>query len=418
MDTLYKLSNGKILQWSANVVDNISSASIVIKHGEMNGKLQDDVRHGIVGKNKNKKNETSILVQASNEIESLYQDKRKRGYKSLKDLEILTFSVDDSITYLEQLLKSKLSEDLTTLQGYIKPMKCQQYYRSKPNWISPEGIEYKDRKYYYLKNPNVEKEPKSIIIDFPAIIQPKINGVRCTPQVVGNELKLLSKEGLEYKIPHITNALNVILPILIENNYILDGELYIPGEALQNITSAVKKENLYTSLIEFHVFDLAIPNMINKDRLELLKNLLFEVNDICIKLVPSIQVTNDATVQLLTDTFIKEGYEGSIIRNPKGLYNFGGRPKNIVKLKRLIDEEFEIIGIVSQSVDASLGMFACKTKDGKEFTANPTMSENDKRALFIIPEEYIGKMLTCSFYEYTEDGKPFHIVDTVIRDYE
>lgn len=419
MEILYKKDiKGKILQWHAELSGN---NDIMISAGELEGAKTISWRINIKGKNIGKINETTDRQQALNDIESLYNDKRKRGYKSVKDLKVEFGDWYHQLTFKEFLEKS-LSQDTSTLSGDLKPMKCQQYYRSKPNWTGPDGKVYKDRKYYYLNNPYVEKEKGAIIMNFPCLIQPKINGVRCTAQLKEGKIILLSKEGLEYNIPHILEVLELNKHIFELNN-ILDGELYISGESLQEITSAVKKANLNTHRIQYNVFDLAISNIECLDRIKLLKDLINSIDYIpfqykSIIYVKTWHVNDDKNVQYYTDLFISEGYEGSIIRDPQGLYQFGKRPQCITKLKRLIDEEFIIIGVKSQEVNSNLGMFICRTKEGKEFTVNPTMSEADKEMILFSPESYIGKQITCSFYEYTEDGIPFHIVDNIIRDYE
>lgn len=413
MESLYKKDiKGKILEWKAELS---GTNDIMISAGELEGAKTISWRRNIKGKNIGKSNETTDKQQALNDIESLYNDKKKRGYKALSDLFVTTGNESPELIYA--LLNDNLSSDTSTLSGDLKPMKCQQYYRSKPNWKGPDGVIYKDRKYFYLKNPFVEKEKGAIIMNFPCLIQPKINGVRCTAQLKDGRVVLLSKEGLEYKIPHINSALEKY-SFIFNEDIILDGELYIPGEALQVITSAVKKHNLDTPRIEYHVFDLAIKDIECKARIQRLKELIFPLSIFGIIYVKTFVIYDDKQVQQGTDKYILEGYEGSILRDIYGMYQFGKRPQCITKLKRLIDEEFTIVGVKSQEVNSSLGMFICRTKEGKEFTVNPTMSEADKEMILYSPENYIGKQITCSFYEYTEDGIPFHIVDNIIRDYE
>lgn len=425
--SLYKRdSKNKILEWKAEVQNNSHNVDIMMSYGEFNGKKALRWQRDIKGKNIGKSNETTNFQQACKNVESKINNKKRNGYKELKSI----IPVEDYINLysftkkeLEVRLKQYLSENNTNLEGNLIPMKAQQYYRSKKDWIDDKGKLWKDRKYYYLLNPYVNKEPLAIITKFPCLIQPKINGVRCFIQLVNNEVKLYSKKGLEYNIPHIIDFFNINIDIFKDNDkdLIFDGELYIHNEKLEVITSAVKKYNLNTPRIVFIAFDLAITNLntterrkILKDKLSILKN----YTNPYINLIKTFKISTDKNVQLLTDKFIKEGYEGSILRDPNSLYEFGKRPQSMTKLKRLMDDEFVIIDITAQEKDNSLGQYLCRTKKGDEFHVNPTGTTEFKKTLLYNKSYYINKKLTCWFYEYTDKGLPFHVVDTLIRDYE
>lgn len=414
---LYKKdSKGEILIWKINDVDG----GLLIQSGKFNGKLIGTRINITEGKNVGKSNETTVKEQIESEIQSLVNRKKRQGYKSLNDIDSENTR---GFIDLETILKKYLPKDSTDLDGNLKPMKCQQYYRSKPNWTDPKGKVWKDRKYYYLLNPYVEKEKNAIIIKFPCLIQPKINGVRATVSRDDNgQIQILSKEGLKYNVPHIEQDFKNLPFVFNEDgediDIIYDGELYIHGEPLQNIVSAVKSNNMFSNNITFEVFDIIVFNKSNIQRIKLLKHLL----DICptayINRVSSYQTTNDNSVQNFTDRFIKEGYEGSILRDPNALYQAGKRPMTIVKLKRIISKEFIINDIIPQEKDPELGMYQCITPEGEYFNVTATVSTLAKEAMLVNKRNYIDKMLTCEFYEYTDKGIPFHIINNIVRDYE
>ena len=431
MEILYKKdSKGKILQWSAAGDQNVLGVTIQIKAGELNGKITTTLREGIQGKNIGKANETSPLTQAEQEVQSLYKRKKRQGYKSLTDLkypiENEAFGVGIE---LETWLQLNLKFDTTDLDGNLKPMKAQQYYRSKKNWTDPTGKVWDDRKYYYLLNPDAPKEKGALIMKFPCLIQPKINGIRCTISLDElGKVQILSKEGLRYNLPHIEQEFQNNIECFTfklekegEIDVIFDGELYIHGEKLQTISSAVKAQNLNTSRVKFICFDLAIPKLNNLSRIQLMKSLLsFKDNNLLssIDYVSTHKIAGDQLAQTMTDKYIEEGYEGSILRNINGLYAFGKRPMDMVKLKRVLDEEYKILDIISQDKNPNLGLFVCQTKEGKEFKVTPKGTEDFKQLILFQKHLFVGKPLTCTFYEYTEDGIPFHIIDNIVRDYE
>lgn len=439
MEILYKKSStGKILQWSAEVYNSSIEVSIFINSGELNGKIVTTKRHNIKGKNIGKSNETSPFDQATSEVKSLYLKRKREGYKSLIDLNYRSISNAFGEEDIVNFLYRNLPFDTRDVDGNLKPMKAQQYYRSNKGkkdkegnyigWKDPSGKIWDDRKYYYLLNPYVKKSSKDIIMKFPCLIQPKINGVRCTISLdINGNVQILSKEGLKYNLPHIEQEFeeykNVFFSTLDDTilDIIFDGELYIYGESLQNIVSAVKSNNLHTPRVKFICFDLAIPLLNNLKRILLLKELLHftQINlNSSIEYVTTLKINNELLVQEITDKYIKEGYEGSILRNPDGLYAFGKRPMDMCKLKRVLDEEFEIVNVICQDKNPSLGLFVCVNKNGKEFKVTPKGDINFKELILYQKHKYIGKQLTCTFYEYTEDGIPFHIISNIVRDYE
>lgn len=413
---LYKKDiNSKILSWRAFYEYIDGCVNIVIQAGEFLGKKTEHKILDIKGKNIGKSNETSSIEQASKEIESLITAKMRKGYVSYPNLS------DEADVVFEETLQRELKYEQTDLDGNVAPMLCQQYYRSKKNWKDPSGELWDDRKYYYLKNYQAEKEAKAIIINFPCYNQPKVNGARCTVSLHEDKgVQLLSKLGLSYDIPHIKSFFEQRLH-LFENGRVFDGELYIPNEPLQVISSAIKSNNLDTSRLVYIIFDLAIKNVVYEVRKKELESLIDINNTIkptSVYLIETTTVMNDLDVQALTDIHIKNGYEGSILRNPKGLYAFGKRPMDIVKLKRVIDDEFKIIDVVPQAKKPDLGLFVCVTSDGKQFEVNPKGNTLYKELVLRMKSNFIGKPLTCTFYEYTEDKIPFHIIDNIVRDYE
>jgi DNA ligase-1 len=308
-------------------------------------------------------------------------------------------------------------------------MKAQQYYRSKKDWVDNQGNIWKDRKYFYLLNPYERKERGAIIIGFPCLIQPKINGVRCTISLdENNNVQILSKEGKRYNLPHIEEVFVQYKSIFTvykedeQEEIFFDGELYIHGEKLQVISSAVKAPNLDTSRVKFVCFDLGTTLFSNLKRIQLMKQLITQLTshiiDASVEYLATYRVGSDAIVQSMTDKFIEQGYEGSILREEFGVYAFGKRPMSMVKLKRVMDTEFLIVDIIPQEKDNNLGLYVCRTSEGKEFNVTPTGNNEFKSLILFQKHLYIGKMLTCKFYEYTEAGIPFHVLDNIVRDYE
>ena len=422
IDSLYKRGRGKILEWIIKIETINNKVNIFMAYGELNGEHTIKYQNNIKGKNIGKVNETTPYEQALIIANGKINTKQREGYKKLSEL------VEEHPTIMythpkEKALDLILPTYNTDISGNEIPMKCQQYYRSKKDFVDKTGKKWDDRKYYYLLNPYADKRNDDLIINFPCYIQPKVNGVRAFVKLVNDKVKIFSKKGLEYNLPHISEWFNSRKDLFGDGDIIFDGELYIPGEHLQNISSAVRAMQLNTTLVKYYMFDIAVEDLSQKERFALLyspimKNTIQQDLNSPVVLVETRSVGEDKRVQELTDIFIKQGYEGSVCRSFDGIYQFGKRPQSIVKLKRTTSAEFTITDVISQEVDQSLGLFVCSTIDGKEFKVTPRGNENYKKEVLLKASSFIGKQLTCVFYEYTEDGLPYHIIDNIVRDYE
>ena len=416
-------STSKILSWSIEVKETLDGVKIYTEYGEYYGKKTPNHYLILQGKNIGKANETTPFQQAINEAEATWKKQKKKGYKSTEDLNIGLPMDENYDTALYHSLLLTLPKYRTDINEVKKPMLCQQYYRNKKNWTAPDGEVWDNRKYYYLMNPFVPKEKGAIIIKFPCILQPKINGVRCFAHIEldGNNIgvSLTSKDGEAYKIAHISIALSSLGELILEKfnktSIILDGELYIHGMALQDINSCVKKPNLNTHGLVYKVFDLAIENNTNIKRvqaLNIIKKLIPDdaLNTSPIQIIESSIVQNDLEIQHDTDVFINMKYEGSIQRNLDGMYEFGKRPMCMTKLKRPTENTYQIMDVVPQKKDPNKGLYVCQTEDGLEFEVNPKGTDEFKTLVLATRDLFVGKMLFCVFYEYTKDNKPFHII--------
>jgi len=437
-DTLYaRAANGSILQWSIEVLALGLQVDIRKSYGQFEGAQSLRWERNVRGKNIGKSNATTPFEQAVSQAESTINTKKRKGYMTLDEaiasyitpdvpmqMGFTSMTEDIGLSDLLTKLNKFLPKNRTDKDGNAKPMRAQQYYRKKSNWTDPTGKLWKERKYYYLKNPHVEKEKGSIIPKFPCLGQPKINGVRCTIQIINNLVVIKSKDGKIYnKVTHINDFLNLNRDIFGEGEeLILDGELYIHGEILGTISSAVNDVSLNTPRVVFILFDLAIEEATNLERWKMItadiKPKLVIHNSCPVKLIPTVTIMNDKAAQAHCDGAIKAGFEGSMFRQADGMYSFGGRPVALVKLKRVMDEEFIITAVIPQKKDPSLGNYQCVTKKGLYFDVTPSKDTAYKMWILANPHEVIGKDLTCTFYEWTEKDLPYHVIDNLIRDYE
>ena len=117
--------------------------------------------------------------------------------------------------------------------------------------------------------------------------------------------------------------------------------------------------------------------------------------------------------------FGQQGYEGMMVRNQNSLYKYKHRSYDLQKVKRFVDDEYEIIGGKDGSGrEAGLIVYKCITPSGLEFDVRPRGSHEERAHAFKNLENNIGKMLTVRYQELTDDGRPRFPVGIAVRDYE
>lgn len=270
---------------------------------------------------------------------------------------------------------------------------------------------------------NFEKHKKKI--RFPALTQPKLDGVRCIIQVKNGTVSLLSRLGKPFS--HMDQIRDAILAVKLPENIVLDGELFSDELHFQTVVGLVKRkkirkedsENL--AKIKFNAFDLIHLNdleMIFSDRWKLLDQIVKKDSSEMLKIVPIYPVQNEEDISLLLAKFLANGDEGIMIRNKDSLYE-RKRSYHLQKFKKFFDDEYEIVG-AEQGQGNAIGtvIWICKNEEGRTFRVRPVGTREVRKKMYTQREQYFGKKLTVKFQELTPDKIPRFPVGLAIRDYE
>lgn len=256
--------------------------------------------------------------------------------------------------------------------------------------------------------------------------------VRCSFYWSGEEVKSASRGGGEYDISteHIRKHPKFVEFFKTHPKIVLDGELYKHGKSLQQISGAARREiaNADGCWLEYYIYDVMAPEPF-EDRLntlkeiELLLGLDFDPNrewsstDLRVQMVPQEKVSGKAGIIALHNKYVSEGWEGCVVRDPKGTYKYGGRGSEMVKFKMYKDAEFRITGLSEGLRDEDM-CFTLETNTGIEFKAKPMGSRELKEQYRKDLDKLIGKMATVKFFYLSDDGCPLQPVLKAIRDYE
>lgn len=367
------------------------------------------IYHGILGKTITK----DIVYterKLGDEIETRYKAKRKTGYKhlsELKDNDNLPVK-ETLITYLTQYLP----DDRTTADGSVLPMLAKTYDNTN-NKLFKKCSGYTG--------------------------QYKINGLRCFISAVRNDgdifkpisLKFQSREGTYWN--SLSNLEDNLLPYIpskflekmIEEHYILDGELYLPGKSVNEINHFVKDPNCFENkLIQYWCYDVAIEDMSQYNRIVTLRDnfeLFFtrfntkeahlaNINRLVMLETEPILNGEDATKY--RDEFINLGFEGLILRNPDADYQFGKRNQSMIKYKRATDGKFVIVDIVPEGYKRpDIPLLICKNDiNDKVFEVHLSSSLDFQRNVLKNKHKYIGKTLFITYGERSGvHNLPFHV---------
>lgn len=110
--------------------------------------------------------------------------------------------------------------------------------------------------------------------------------------------------------------------------------------------------------------------------------------------------------------FMQQGFEGAIIRNFKGLYEFGQRSSDLQKWKLFQDGEAKVLDSVEDKNGE--GVLLCEEKDGTRFNCKMkgTHAERSQAKMLLL----VGHFINFTFQSRTDDGVPQFPVGQSVRE--
>lgn len=359
--TLYALNKDKSYQeWKIFVSIN----TFTVHYGKENGKIQTKTTT-CYGKNIGKSNETTDEEQALLEAEAKYRDQIRKGYKENKE---------------------DLGVDTTS------PMLAQ----------------------------DASKKPH--LIKYPCTVSSKLDGCRClvTFDLEGEPI-FNSRGGKEYpKHKHLVEQLKNLRKQTGFDSF--DGEFYIHGVPLQNIVSLVKKIQPASSELNYYVFDIPSGKPWDEfypySRVYDLYTVVYQTLNKSKDLYPNIQVVEGSMVDTekqVKDSigrFMEQGYEGTIIRNFNGKYEYGQRSNDLLKWKLFESDEAQVFDVEQDKNQE--GVLHCKLRNGITFKCK--MKGTHEQRLFENQSKLVGKHITFTYQQLTADGVPSFPVGICVRE--
>ena len=265
--------------------------------------------------------------------------------------------------------------------------------------------------------------------DYPAYIQPKLDGVRCIFTKDG----AYSRTGKEFKnVDHIKKNLTSVFNKY--PNLILDGELYNHGlkDDFEKIISLVRKtkptqehREEAAQLVQYHIYDVAsFPHATYDWRMGFITRL---TDSSIVRTSPHLVIIDTKVALDLDEAMslhnynLRSGYEGSIYRSIDGIYK-NTRSWDLMKFKDFHDDEAVIVGyeIGKGKRQGTLGKFIMQDDEGVEFGCPPGKGYDYKDLAGMLDNinDYIGQRATFTYFQRTQAGSYRHPHYKCLRNYE
>jgi hypothetical protein len=356
-------------------------------------------------------------------------------------------------------------------QGLVKARKLFLDKKQKGFTPNPSGI----TDAVLHGGPNVMKQPMlaspwktgSKHITYPVYVQEKYDGIRCLTfseteegEVPDLVLQTRSKKPIldkDYLKRCLGPSLSAFFDAEAGESLFLDGELYLKGVALQDISGRARRyrkkstkkspkddgdEEKKEARLQYHVYDCFYPGELNtayesrKAQLELFFEELNALGVIpalgcaprdIVKFCPTYLCQNEGEVREIFDRVLSEGGEGVILRNAEGVYKTKTtRSKDLIKLKKLNSAEYKVVGYTQGETGKDRGavIWIAETKSGQRFNVTPkNCTYEDRYRLFAECQEsfddvYSGRQMTVEYIELSKDKIPQHAKAAGFRDYE
>lgn len=395
---LYRRNNlGRPCFWEARVSGSSTQNIIIVSHGIVGKAIQVEEIH--------------VVRNPKDEVESRYKQKRKQGYKFLDEIKDDSWSTpvkeDALLTYLE----TYLPYDRTTADGTLLPMLAKTFNNTNNKIFNKTPIR---------------------------IGQYKINGLRCIISAKRNNtdmfkpisLRFQSREGTYWNsLSNLEDYLLTVIPNeflnkMIDEDWELDGELYLPGYKVNEINHFVKdpkcKENKF---IQYWCYDGIIDDTPQYRRLDILgqvfENKTYEFTSLNNHLnnkerfiyINNYTIENEDDAVKYRNLFIDLGFEGLILRDPDKEYQIGKRNSSMIKFKDVMEGSFKIINIYPEGISRNIPLFLCKNDINNEtFEVHINGTLKDQEKYLYSKDKFIGKTLHITFGERSGVSRvPFHV---------
>ena len=284
---------------------------------------------------------------------------------------------------------------------------------------------------YGVIKPQLAKQADKVtnpkIFDKEWLISRKLDGVKALFYYKEGVIHTASRGGEDYDVAttHLREDPKLLKFFEIHPTVILDGELFVRGKTLQQISGAARMEkNAYDcDWLQYWVYDCYDSSNVDMIASDRYKFLMLELCDNCdipmyltieddehnvpIRLLSHEYVSGWDNMKKLHDKWVAEGFEGAVITDPSKSYKVGSRCNNLIKIKQYKSEDFTVVGYKLGLRGSEDMTFTCELEDGRTFEAMP-VGDRATKAEYVknFDNKYRGHKAECTFFNYSDDGIP------------
>ena len=244
----------------------------------------------------------------------------------------------------------------------------------------------------------------------------KLDGIRNSAMIENGRIIHKSRQG---KVVEGLNQINQALNELELDGYFIDGELIrinydnIPSdENFRLTTTVVNSKSDNKEGLEFVVFDMTPIedyhrgkcDMTYIERLKLMEEKIGNGNKF-IRLVPKYGITKDVDeIYDKLNEVVNRQLEGLMLNTLDGKYEFGKRPKSIMKVKKFQDGDVLVTDVIEGDgrLVGTLGKVEIQFKYKDKIYTNYVgsgFSDSERSYYWEHKDELIGKVITISYFE-------------------
>ena len=244
----------------------------------------------------------------------------------------------------------------------------------------------------------------------------KLDGIRNSAMIENGRIIHKSRQG---KVVEGLNQINQALNELELDGYFIDGELIrinhdnIPSdENFRLTTTVVNSKSDNKEGLEFVVFDMTPIedyhrgkcDMTYIERLKLMEEKIGNGNKF-IRLVPKYGITKDVDeIYDKLNEVVNRQLEGLMLNTLNGKYEFGKRPKSIMKVKKFQDGDVLVTDVIEGDgrLVGTLGKVEVQFKYKDKIYTNYVgsgFSDSERSYYWEHKDELIGRVITISYFE-------------------
>ena len=253
----------------------------------------------------------------------------------------------------------------------------------------------------------------------------KLDGVRCITVIdEAGQIKFFSRQGKEFLT--LDNLRQDLMKLGLRSK-VLDGEVCIMRESgledFQGIIKEIGKKDHTIETPKYYAFDLleldeftaGSSEITLSARLIMLNGFLIESGLQFAEPLPQFKLVDREHFEKVAADATEMGYEGIMIRKDVGYE--GKRSKNLLKVKKMHDAEYEVTGlemgthrvIVNEREEEEEMLKAVFVQHrGNQVRVGSGFSLEQRRHYFQNPNDILGKTITVQFFEETTDQHGNH----------